>query len=445
MATVDPLDPAATPDLHRLGRGVRRLNQIPLVIGLVLVTGFVSVVALVAWDRAQRQEQRHAQAETRAATGGTPYAESLTAAYGDGYLVPEKPTIPPLPEPEEPGQLAATVAPPPEPPRTAPEPEPEPEPDPELAQFRQMRFEQFREAVEAGTKTQEAVPKNGGRAAGAQEPTDLGGVAERLESLKAQLQAAKSTAGGLSGLRAEGGGFEQQLAALQGGGTKTDPYKVFDKQGSGDRWRPESRVEAPGTPFLIRAGGVIPAVLVTGINSDLPGQVLAQVSQDVYDTATGQLLLIPYGTKIVGRYSSDIIFGQRAVLTAWQRLTFPDGKVLDIGAMQGSDQAGYAGFRDRVNTHFWRTMGSALMLSLVTAGVEYSQDNYDSGDNTTRAGDVISASVGQELGDAAAELIRKNMNTSPTLEIRQGYRINVTLTKDLILPGSYQAFDYQQG
>ena len=102
---------------------------------------------------------------------------------------------------------------------------------------------------------------------------------------------------------------------------------------------------------------------------------MAQVAQNVYDTPTGRYLLIPQGARLVGRYASDVAYGQSRVLVAWQRLVFPDGKALDIGAMPGADSAGYAGFTDRVNHHYLRVFGSALLMSAVVAGITLSQDD----------------------------------------------------------------------
>lgn len=152
----------------------------------------------------------------------------------------------------------------------------------------------------------------------------------------------------------------------------------------------DSQPEAPRTPFELRAGFVVPATLISGINSDLPGQIMAQVAQHVYDTPTGRHLLIPQGSRLVGTYSSDVAYGQARVLVAWQRIVFPDGKAMDIGVMPGADSAGYAGFNDQVNNHYFRTFASAFLMSAVTAGITLSQDNGNSTDNSQRASDALS-------------------------------------------------------
>ena len=208
----------------------------------------------------------------------------------------------------------------------------------------------------------------------------------------------------------------------------------------------DSQPEAPRTPYELRAGYVVPATLISGINSDLPGQIMSQVAQNVYDTATGRHLLIPQGSRLVGSYSSDVAYGQARVLVAWQRIIFPDGKAMDIGAMPGADSAGYAGFNDKVNNHYFRLFGSAFLMSGVTAGITLSQDSGSAGTGTgsdrQRAGDAMSEALGQQLGQVMAQLIAKNMNVAPTLEIRPGYRFNVIVTKDMTFSKPYKSFDY---
>ncbi len=110
------------------------------------------------------------------------------------------------------------------------------------------------------------------------------------------------------------------------------------RKGQGDRWLLDEKVSAPHSQYELRAGWVIPGVMISGINSDLPGQIVGQVAQDVYDSATGKYLLIPHGTRVIGTYSSDVAYGQEGVAVR-QRLVFPDGKALDLGSMPGADMA----------------------------------------------------------------------------------------------------------
>ncbi|MCE7298356.1 conjugal transfer protein TrbI [Campylobacter coli] len=190
--------------------------------------------------------------------------------------------------------------------------------------------------------------------------------------------------------------------------------------------------QKPLSTYEIKAGWNIPAILITGVNSDLPGQILAQVTQNVYDSATGKYLLIPQGTKVVGAYSSNIIYGQSRLLVAWNKLIFPNGDTLNLDGMQGASQDGYTGFEDQVDNHYFRIFGSAFLLSSISAGIALS-DNSDTNSEKETASDKAIAQAIQQMGQVASEMIRKNMNISPTLKIRPGYKFNIFVTKDIIL------------
>lgn len=203
-------------------------------------------------------------------------------------------------------------------------------------------------------------------------------------------------------------------------------------------------VQAPQTRYVLRTGSVIPATLVGGLNSDLPGQIIGQVKTDVYDTATGKYMIIPQGSRLVGQYSSAVKYGQVRAFAVWNRIVFPDGKALDLGAFPASSGAGYSGLKDKVDNHYVRIFGSAILLSAIIAGVEYSQNqgDYEYGSNRQRMGDTMSQALGQTLGNTMADMIRRNMSISPTIEIRPGFRLNVMLVKDLEFATPYRAFDY---
>lgn len=138
-------------------------------------------------------------------------------------------------------------------------------------------------------------------------------------------------------------------------------------------------------------------------------------------------------------------FGQDSVLVAWQRLVFPDGKALDIGSMPGADNAGYAGFRDQVDHHYARIYGSALLMSGIVAGITYSQNTNQTnpyGYNQPTAGSVLSQALGQQLGEVTSQMVSKNLNISPTINIRPGYRFNIIVIKDLTFKSPYRQFAY---
>jgi type IV secretion system protein VirB10 len=198
-------------------------------------------------------------------------------------------------------------------------------------------------------------------------------------------------------------------------------------------------VRGPVSPYEVKAGTIIPAVLLTGLNSDLPGQLIAQVREPVFDTETGQHLLVPQGARLIGLYDHQVVYGQERVLVSWKRIIFPNGASLSLrDGMPGTDAAGAAGFHDQVNHHLVRVFGSALLLSVISAGVQLSQiPDFGQGFAGPTAGNVLGAAVGQQLGQTSSELIRRGLNVAPTIEIRPGYAFNVMVTQDLVFPGHY--------
>lgn len=186
------------------------------------------------------------------------------------------------------------------------------------------------------------------------------------------------------------------------------------------------------SPFEVKTGTVIPAVLITGVNSELPGKMKAQISENVYDTATGKYLLIPQGATLIGDYSSNVVYGQSRVLVAWNRIVFPDGHTLNLGNMNGIDREGYSGFQDEVDNHYFRIFGSALIMSSITGGVAVSSNNKGNQMTQTPSDQMIAAMIDQ-LGQVGIQMIQKNLNIAPTIMIRSGYKFNVFVTKDMKL------------
>ena len=204
-------------------------------------------------------------------------------------------------------------------------------------------------------------------------------------------------------------------------------------------WRNSSRSKPPPAitgpqppinPYVVRTGTVIPMVMITGINSDLPGMVTAQVSQDVFDTPAGRWVLIPQGTRLVGQYDSNVTYGQNRVLVVWNRLIYPDGGAVEIGGMPGADQAGYAGLADKVDNHYLRIFGSALLLSFISAGYEVAT-NTDQ--NTQTTSDTAREAVARQMSQVGSEMLRKNLNIQPTIIIRPGQVGTIMVNKDMYL------------
>jgi type IV secretion system protein TrbI len=188
----------------------------------------------------------------------------------------------------------------------------------------------------------------------------------------------------------------------------------------------------PSSPFLVMAGTAIAAVMIGGINSDMPGMVIGQVSENVYDTATGRYLLIPEGARLIGSYDNIVANGQTRVGVIWNRIIYPDTESIDLGSMEGADQGGYAGFHDQVNTHFWSKIGNALLISIAGAGVQLSQGTGQT-TNGYNSQQIAAASLGQQFGELGQEYARAGLAIPNTLEIRPGYRFVVMVNKDMHL------------
>ncbi|MCR4266786.1 TrbI/VirB10 family protein [Nitratireductor sp. ZSWI3] len=187
-------------------------------------------------------------------------------------------------------------------------------------------------------------------------------------------------------------------------------------------------LQTPASPHQLMAGSVIAASLITGINSDLPGLVVAQVTENVYDTVTGSILLIPQGSRLIGTYDSVVAFGQRRALLVWQRILLPDGSSIEIESLPATDTAGYAGLEDEVDFHTWRLIKGVALATLLGVSTELSlgQDESD----LVRA---IRESTQQNVNRAGQRITEKNLNIQPTITVRPGWPLRVVVHKDLRL------------
>ena len=192
------------------------------------------------------------------------------------------------------------------------------------------------------------------------------------------------------------------------------------------------------TKHTLRAGSVIPAALVTGMNSDLPGPVVAQVTRNVYDSATQRDVLIPAGTRLVGEYDDQIAYGQDRALVAWTQMLFPDGTSVELPGLPGADLEGYAGLSDRVDRHYGRVFGSALLLAAVGAGVEMAAPNNRGLGLDVSPQEVASRQIAIELSRVATETVRQDLRVEPTVRVSPGYRFYVLLARDLPFAGPYR-------
>jgi type IV secretion system protein TrbI len=188
------------------------------------------------------------------------------------------------------------------------------------------------------------------------------------------------------------------------------------------------RLAKPASPFVVQAGTVIPAALITGIRSDLPGQIAAQVTENVYDTPTGRARLIPQGARLIGIYDSQVAFGQSRVLLVWTRLIMPNGRSIVLERQPGADAAGYAGLEDEVDNHWGELFKAAALSTLLGVGTELGSSGNDS--------DIIRAlrrGAGDSLNQTGQQVVRRNLNIQPTLTIRPGFPVRVIVNRDLVL------------
>jgi type IV secretion system protein VirB10 len=195
---------------------------------------------------------------------------------------------------------------------------------------------------------------------------------------------------------------------------------------------------APISEYEIKAGWEIPAAMEQALNSDLPGEVRALVTSNVYDTATGRYVLIPQGARLVGEYNSQLGYGQDGLQVVWKRVIYPDGSSLDLNGMVGQDAHGLSGFRDKVDRHYKRLLGFAVLTSLFAAASQVSQNQNRSVLTYPSPGEVAGSAVGQQMSDLGAQITRKNLNVQPTVKIPVGYRFNVRVNRDIALDSAYR-------
>ena len=420
-------------DLHKKPR-IRRLNRVPIIVAIGLLVLFVGVIFYGLSSRGLH----FGNGEDNSTRGGRPassYADKLTEGVPDGII--GEPTQIPL----QPTAVAASeparnpFAPSPALEATAPQVQTLTEPEDvwrarlEREQEEQLLRELHRQrmasiqANDAAYNSPISVTLPDPAAASADDATPSG-------------------APGNSGARPQSA-LDLYAAAMQAGlgGQNADPNgqaskERFFNQDIADIGYLPKQVVPQMSPFELKRGSVIPATLVSGINSDLPGRITAQVSQNVYDSATGRYLLIPQGSKLFGRYDSNVSFGQNRVLVIWTDIIFPNGSTLQIGGMAGTDAAGYGGFSDQIDNHYFQTFGSAILIALIGAGTEMmipEDRNSFGGENS--AENAARRSFAETFGRVSEQTVSKNLNVQPTLEIRPGYRFNVLVDQDLIFPG----------
>lgn len=229
-----------------------------------------------------------------------------------------------------------------------------------------------------------------------------------------------------------------KLNTVGGQASEPDPqsqHKAFIAENkTGDDGYLHAFVEPPLGKHELLAGSVIPAVLLTSLNSDLPGFVTAMVRQTIYDSLNHRVVVIPQGSKLVGRYSSDVAYGQTRALIAWNRLIFPDGGMIDLQGMSGTDGQGQSGFEDQIDNHYMKVFGSSILMSILGTAAQLSQPANNVPMTQPTPQQQAAASLATGLENTGNKMLEKNLGIQPTIKIRSGYLFNVMVNKTMIMP-----------
>jgi type IV secretion system protein TrbI len=188
------------------------------------------------------------------------------------------------------------------------------------------------------------------------------------------------------------------------------------------------RMQPAASPYVLQAGSVIPAALITGLRSDLPGEVTAQVTEDVYDTPTGKILLIRQGARLIGQYDAQVAFGQSRALLIWNRLIMPNGRSIVLERQPGTDPEGYAGLEDQVDNHWGMLFEAAVLTTLLGIGPEAGANN-----NENALVQALRQGSSQGFSQVGEQVVGRSLNVQPTITIRPGFPVRVLVTHDLVL------------
>jgi type IV secretory pathway VirB10-like protein len=213
---------------------------------------------------------------------------------------------------------------------------------------------------------------------------------------------------------------------------RASQQSFWEKAAETSRTTTTAQLVSAGSPYTLRAGTLIPALLITAINSDLPGDIVGQVSRDVFDSRSQRIPLIPKGSRLIGTYDNQVAAGQGRLLVAWTRLILPDGRSMHLPGLALTDTEGNSGAKGRVDNHWRRVFGNALMLSALSAGLQLSQPSQATVLSPPSPGQIAAGAVGQELSTVAIEILRRGMGAAPTITIPAGQAFNVLLNGDLV-------------
>ncbi|ODV11829.1 MAG: conjugal transfer protein TrbI [Rubrivivax sp. SCN 70-15] len=390
-------------------RPVTRLNRRTL----AMLTGGLSVAVLGATIWSLQPHRRAGEQTELYNVDRVSKSEGLDGLPSDYSKLPKVPELgPPLP-----GDLGPAIVKSQQPvtPTYAP-----PGHDPEDARRKEAEAAAASSVFfRSGTPGKSAAPATAQAAAA--------GSASALEGFDPLAAGPASTAAQPSDPIAVQNRQDQKEAFLKGGSTET---------------RNSGNLQMPASPYQVMAGTVIAGALVTGIKSDLPGDVIATVTEPVYDTATGKFLLIPQGSRILGKYNSQVSYGQSRVQVVWNRIILPDTSSLKLDNLAGTDPAGYSGLEDGVDWHWDRVFAGAALTTLLGVGAELAApENRQNGNRIVIAG---RDSAQDSINQVGQEMTRRNMNIQPTLTERPGLPVRIIVNRDLVLR-PYQPLFFQSG
>jgi type IV secretion system protein VirB10 len=298
-------------------------------------------------------------------------------------------------------------------------------------------------ATPAGTpKLGPPLPGDLGRPMLAAQTVDANGTAGTASVSAAQqqvLQEADSarTSHLFSGDQGGEGGVGPVTTTMAGGApdagatppaTIEDHKTAFLNAPADERTESAERLQTPSSPYVIQAGSVISAALITGIRSDLSGEVVAQVTEDVFDSPSGRSLLIPQGSKLIGLYDSQVQFGQKRVLLAWTRLILPGGRSIVLDRQPAADTQGYAGLQDSVDNHWGQLFTAAILSTILSVGADIGATQ-----NSTDLVEAFRFGAANSLNQTGQQVVGRSLQIQPTLTIRPGFPVRVMVTRDLIL------------
>ncbi len=250
---------------------------------------------------------------------------------------------------------------------------------------------------------------------------------ERPDERSAQQSAFDALSDQQTGAGGDAGAVAQTIDPNSDSNRQLHKLSFLDGKADTSIYNPH-RLESPVSPYQLMAGTTIPASLVTGLNSDLPGLTIAQVTENVYDTVTGRFLLIPQGTRLIGKYDSVVAFGQKRALVVWQRLILPDGTSVLVDNLPATDEAGYAGLEDEVDFHTWQLLKGIGLATLIGVGTELSF-----GDQENDLVAAIRESAQQNTSRSGDTLVQKTLDIQPTITVRPGWPVRIIVSKDMVL------------